>query len=262
MKSTLRKCLLLAPLAALALAEARAAATINWGSPITSVFRDSQGNILDPSIYRFELGAFTASFTPSSSNISLWRDNWRVFDVADYRVYDFVDPDLVLLDHTLEGELAKADFGSFSGAAELLADGTSGSLKSGVSTGFDFSGLNAYIWGYNTATYDSNLEWVIVRDETWTFPVNENMDPDNCCPLTLAIDWSLSDLTYTTDEAQIQNNDTALYGSQGGSLANGLGEFTTQSESFTLQTFTIPEPSSALVCLLLAAGLLRRQKTA
>ena len=253
MKSTLRKCLLFAPLATLALVEARAAATINWGSPVTSVFRDSQGNVLDPSIYRFELGAFTASFTPTSSNISLWRDNWRVFDVADYQIYDSAFD-------VIESGVDGAVYGSFSGAAELLADGTSGSLKDGVSTGFDFSGLDAYVWGYNTATYDSNLEWVIVRDTSWVFPINENMDPDNCCPLTLAIDWSLSDLNYSTHEAEILNNDTALFGSQGGDLANGLGEFSTQSEPYTLQTFTIPESSTALVGLLLGGLVLRRYR--
>ena len=253
MKSTLRNCLLVAPLAALTLAQARAAATINWGSPITSVFRDSQGNILDPSIYRFELGAFTASFTPTSSNISLWRDNWRVFDVADYQIYDSAF-------EVIESGVAGAVYGSFSGAAELLANGTSGSSQTGVSTGFDFSGLNAYIWGFNTDTYSSNLEWVIVRDSSWVFPTNENMDPDNCCPLTLALDWSLSDLYYTSDQAQIQDNDTPLFGSQGGSSANGLGEFSSQNESFTLQTFTIPEPSTTIVGLLLGAMMLRRSR--
>jgi hypothetical protein len=258
MKSIFRQSLLPAAFLCLAVVPAHAAATINWGTPYDSVLLDSAGQVLNPNIYTFELGSFVSGFTPLASNILDWRANWRVFDVGSFSLLknEYDEHDNLIPAATP----AEAHFMYVTGTAELNQNGTSASVKSGVSTGFDFLGLDAYIWGYNQTTYTDGLEWVLVRSTEWKFPSAEQIDPDNCCPLTLPLNWSTSDLRYQSGLDNL--TDIAVFGSQNGPLANGLGErsVTPALGSYELQTFTIPEPATAVVGLLLAAGILRRQR--
>ena len=263
MKSIFRTSLLPMALFCLAVIPARAASTINWGTPYDSVLLDSKGNFLDPALYTFELGAFVSGFTPQQSNLLDWRANWQVFDVGNFSIFDS--------EFNVVTNANAASYGYITGTAELNANGTSASQKTGVSSSFDFRGLDAFVWGYNQTSYSDGLEWVLLRSSQWTFPSGGQLDPDNCCPLTLPLDWSSSDLSY-----QGFNHDTgtdvAAFGSHTGPDANGLGERSfipgtseggaLDLNAYEFQTFTIPEPATAVVGLLLAAGILRRQRKA
>lgn len=203
---------------------AQAEAAFNWGTPVFSSLFDSYGNPLDAS-YTFELGAFDPSFTPTSNNVTSWSDNWKIFDTATFNV---------------EAE-------HFASTANMLDDGTSTSAT--ATAGYDFRGLDAYIWGYNTKSYILTLEWVWLRSTNWTFPTSITPGP----PVT-PTEWSISDLTPS---------DVPLWGRQSNSI--GLG-YATNPGTYNLQTYTlnVPEPSTvALLCLagagtLLAARLRRR----
>ena len=205
------------------MAPARAILIIEWGTPIFSELYDSYGNELDDS-YTWELGAFDPSFTPTSSNVELWAANWLVFDQAAYN----------------------AGIGYVAGNVIMNNDGTSTSSYADPS-GYDFQGLDAYIWGYNNKTYQYGLEWVIFRAEDWTFPV---IPPDD--PPTLEVEWSISDLI---------ESDVPLWGSQLGVI--GLG-YASNPGIYDLQTYTIvPEPTGIAVGVLLlgAAGFHRWRKS-
>lgn len=261
MKSIFRTSLIPVALLCLAVTPARAASTINWGTPYDSVLLDSKGNFLDPALYQFELGAFVSGFTPQQSNLLDWRANWRVFDVGSFSIFD--DQFNVISDSSI------ASYGYITGTAEINSNGTSASQKSGVSSEFDFRGLDAFVWGYNQTSYSDGLEWVLLRSSQWTFPGGGEVDPDNCCPLTLPLDWSSTDLRY--EGFNHVSTDVAAFGSHTGPDANGLGERSfipgqsgeggaLEINAYEFQTFTIPEPATAVVGLLLAAGILRRQR--
>jgi hypothetical protein len=208
---------------------ARAEVVFNWGSPVYSTFRDSFGNPLDAS-YTFQLGAFDPSFTPTAGNVSLWSANWKVFDQADFNV----------------------DFETFASTADMLDNGTSSSAF--AEPGYDFRGLDAYIWGFKSpSTYGVGMEWVWFRAPSWTFPTTFDPGP----PVT-PTDWSTSDLVA---------GDVPLWGAQ--STAIGLG-YASAPGVYSLQTYTItpgpspiPEPSTVLVAaLLLALAVWHRRKAA
>lgn len=204
------------------------AQTVNWGSPMFSSIVDSAGVELD-NTFVFELGAFANGFQPNAGNQASWFDNWRVFDTAGYN--DSRDPDPI--------------FGYYTGVASLEDNGTSTSPW--AAGGFNFGGLEAYVWVRNSDDAVQGSEWFLARSALWEFP-----DPvPGCCDNDPPLDWSLSDLK--------NGSVTPLFGSQDG--LDGAGVFTVDGV-FSLQTFTvIPEPSSAILITggLLALALRRRR---
>ena len=203
------------------IAPLRAEVLFDWGSEVYSELFDSYGNRLDSS-YTFELGAFDPSFTPTAANIAsgAWAANWKVFDSTTINT----------------------TFDLFRSSAYMLDDGTSTSAF--ATPGYDFRGLNAYIWGYNTKSYTETLEWVWFRAPSWVFPASFTPGP----PLT-PTDWSISQLTA---------GDVPLFGRQGTAVGLGfasapgvLGQYNLQT--YTLQVEVIPEPSTIFIAVLLAA---------
>jgi hypothetical protein len=196
---------------------------MEWGSEVFSDFADSYGNTLN-STYIFELGAFTPGFVPDQSNVSLWLENWLVFDRASYSESN----------------------GYFSSTVQMGDDGRSDSPDQTPGT-ISFAGLDAYIWVRNEDEPVPGTEWLLTRTAYWTFPVAES----GCCGNEVPIQWSLSDL---------DSGDVPLWGSQGG--VDGWG-VQTDTDIHTLQTFTfLPEVSSAvLVCMAGVFSLLRRHRT-
>ena len=230
--ASIRRVLAVAAAIFFAAVPARAEVVFNWGSPVYSTFRDSFGNPLDVS-YTFQLGAFDPSFTPTSANVSLWAANWKVFDQADFNVA----------------------FETFASTVDMLDNGTSTSAF--AEPGYDFRGLDAYIWGFkNPSTYGVGMEWVWFRAPSWTFPVTFDPGP----PIT-PTEWSTSDLV---------SGDVPLWGRQSTAVGLGYASAPGIAGTYTLQTYTlnlgpdpIPEPSTIFVAvLLLALAVWHRRKNA
>lgn len=211
-----------------------AAVTINWGSETFSEILDSHGVALDNS-YVFQLGVFSTTtglgevpYVPELRSLTDWAGHWKVFDQADYDV--LVDGD-------------GKSWGTFSSHPVLMDDGTSDS--SFATAGFNFTGLDAYLWIYKPGEAALGGENLLVRAAGWEFPATSE-----CCGTTLPLDWSVSDLTV---------GDVPTLGHQKGSgsiVAVGAGDspYTGSSDSAigALQTGTfVPEPGSALLVLLL-----------
>jgi len=201
----------------------RAEVLFDWGSEVYSELFDSYGTRLDAS-YTFELGAFDPSFTPTAGNVALWEANWKVFDSTTINT----------------------TFDLFRSSAYMLDDGTSTSTSPSVTTGYDFRGLNAYIWGYNSKSYTQTLEWVWFRAPSWIFPATVTPGP----PVT-PTDWSISQLTA---------GDVPLWGRQGTAVGLGyasapgvLGQYNLQTYTLQIGPTPIPEPSTIIFAVLLVA---------
>lgn len=217
--------------------EAHASITINWGSQLDSVLRDSYGNTLGSGMH-FQLGSFAGSFVPTFENIDLWQSNWRVFDEAGYSVED----------------------GYFTGSAEISSGGLSNSPDAvDSSSTFNFLGKDAYLWVFNNQMPELwTTQWTLVRDTTWVFPESSDFPifPEDCCGSVLPQDWSLSDIGV---------GDTPVFGRTGGE--EGGGTSYAENPSYDLQTYSlVPEISSvpAIMGVVLLAGCHRerRRKTA
>lgn len=197
----------------------RAEVLFDWGSEYYSELFDSYGTRLDAS-YTFELGAFDPSFTPTAGNITSWAANWKVFDST----------------------AINTTFDVFRSSAYLLDDGTSSSASADP-LGYDFRGLDAYIWGYNSKSYTQTLEWVWFRAPSWVFPASFAPGP----PVT-PTDWSISQLTA---------GDVPLFGRQGTAVGLGYASAPGVLGQYNLQTYTltptpgIPEPSTIIFAALL-----------
>ncbi|HSP42840.1 MAG TPA: PEP-CTERM sorting domain-containing protein [Luteolibacter sp.] len=222
MKAPFRTCLATSMLALGATSQGQ---TIEWGSYAGIDMFDSAGNVLDDT-FVFQLGAFTAPFTPEASNYQDWFANWMVFDQAVYN-----EADGVFMPSPL--------------APQMQPDGTSNSafLSDGATS---FEGLDAYIWIYNSEDPVPGTEWLLVRAADWVFP---EYDPDCCGGFPLQ--WSISDL---------DPSDTPEWGSHSGST--GPGAYT-YNGPFDLRTHTfVPEPSSLLLAIFGTGLLMRRRRTA
>ncbi|MCW1885553.1 hypothetical protein OKA04_12510 [Luteolibacter flavescens] len=201
------------------------AATINWGSPVLSTTVDSTGAALT-SDYSIRLGVFANGFVPTETNVHLWSANWRTFSVASF------DPNL----------------GYFTATANLIAGG--GSSDPVAYPGFDFSGLNAYIWITEDAAMTVGSESFLGRSESWVLPGAP--PPDDCgCDGGLPYQWSTSDLAVS---------DVPVYGSQGPVVGGGDVE---NPGTYTIQTHVVPETSTFFLatCGLLFALRRRRMKS-
>lgn len=103
---------------------------IPWSSPFNANNRNSFGAPMDAG-FVFELGVFTGSFVPTSSNTASWEANWNK---ADQSAYD-----------TTGGRFA--------------------SVHNAVGNVSPFTvGKAAYIWGRNGS------EWILFRSPSWTWP--------------------------------------------------------------------------------------------
>ena len=216
------KLIALAALVICMVVPARAEVLFDWGSEVYSELFDSYGNRLDAS-YKFELGAFDPSFTPTAGNITSWAANWKVFDSTTINT----------------------TFDLFRSSAYMLDDGTSSSAFAHPD-GYDFRGLDAYIWGHNTKSYTQTLEWVWFRAPSWVFPASVTPGP----PVT-PTDWSISQLTA---------GDVPLFGRQGTAVGLGyasapgvLGQYNLQTYTLTPGPSGIPEPSTVFFAALLVA---------
>jgi len=232
MKTTLR---LLAAACFAAFALPSQAQQLNWGSSGGSFVVDSDGDGVDDS-FVFELGAFPQGFNLDENEPDQWAANWMLFDATDYNPL----------------------LGRFSGEVFIGNGVTSSSTRPNVSTD-SFTGLTAYLWIRNSDQAIPGSEWLLVRADNWVFPEQGG----DCCT-TSVINWSISDLdTSDVPNWGWQNVPGTVNGIQ------GPGEFT-DPKGFdarsinapnadippTLQTHTfIPEPSSSLLLILGACGL-------
>jgi len=218
----------------LALVPLRAEVVFNWGSEYYSSLYDSYGSALDAS-YTFELGAFDQAFTPTSANVTSWAANWKTFDATTINT----------------------SFDIFRSSAYMLDDGTSSSSFASPA-GYDFRGLDAYVWGYNAKSYTQTLEWVWFRAPSWVFPGTYPPGP----PVT-PTDWSVSDLVA---------GDVPLFGRQSTDVGLGYASAPGTSGQYDLQTYTlqppdptpgIPEPATTVfAALLLGAVIFHRWRVA
>lgn len=221
MKSNLHAIRLAAMGAVLAgIAPHAAGQTLNWGSELFSDIVDSHGQTLQQSAFVFQLGAFIAGFTPTSSNTDEWYSNWRVFDQAAYN----------------------ESLGYFTSSVLMNDDGTSSYNPSAVSS---FEGMTAYLWIRNSPDLTTTTEWFLGTASSWVFP---DAIP-GCCDNASVVEWSVSDL---------DGPDTPVWGSQGGIAGDGYytvtGGYTLQT--FTI----IPEPSTSLLAMFSSLGLLNQRR--
>lgn len=200
------------------------AQTLNWGSLAGSDFANSSGSELD-NTYLFELGAFSAGFSPTEGNVSTWRNNWNVFDRATF------SPTNGVFASSVSTGLVMTDTG-LSNSPFLTNPNT-----------LSFEGLSAYIWVRKGETPEQGSEWFLARADTWVFPTAVL----GCCDNEGLVEWSISDLGITTPK----------WGGQGGIEGPGVSSVPGIHD---LQTYTfVPEPSS-LVLLSLSAGVLLRRR--
>lgn len=194
------------------------AQTLEWGMGVGAPLIDSDGDAIDDS-FVFELGAFALNFDPDESNVGEWLTHWRVFDRLIYNdTFKFSTSSTTILNNvTSESQFA--------------------------SDQLTFSSLDAYIWVRKGDEPVPGSEWFLGRVQNWTFPEFGG----DCCE-TDWIQWTTSELTTSDIPNWGRHNNVS-----------GLkGEFTfTPNEGFDgVQTHTfIPEPSSSLLLMLGAAGL-------
>ena len=213
---------------------------IEWGTNENDELYDSYGTKLD-STYSWELGTWADGFTPTGDNVEAWKDNWITFDLAT----------------DANGKFNPSN-GIF-GNEELfmLPDGSSSEYPGQ----YDFRGKDAYIWGYNSKTYQTGLEWLVFRRDThledkydWVFPDFPDDDPPQ-----LELEWDVASLTVT---------DVPLWGNQDGVIGLGWASNPKSGpvdpEVSMLQLYTIPEPGTyvagALLVLLAAFHMWRTRR--
>lgn len=230
---------------------AKAAMAIEWGTPLMNdPLYDSKGNQMTDA-FTWQLGVFAYQdefdvwhevADPTTLNPWDFKSNWIVFDQATFDTSSMFAPAVL-------------------GSATILDDGTSSSSYG--EAGFNFSGMNAYVWAFNTQNYEYGLEWLIYRSTSWEFP------EDPSTPPVLEDEWiNVDDLVQS---------DIPLWGNQNGVVDQDAGDFSYASnpqlyhplDNDLLQSYTIvPEPGTyAAGILLLGIGgfqwwLRRRKKMA
>jgi hypothetical protein len=223
------------------------AVSVSWGSWVPANLIDSQGNSLDGS-YQFEIGTFTAGFTPDANNMADWSTNFTVFDRTYAANGGPSDPNG---DWDVSVPL-------FTGISEIDAGGHSLSPDANPSSVFT-PGDQIYLWVYNQKTLTPGAEWALVtrapsggsgNPNEWIIPDPANPDPFHTQQLAL------------TDELNPANQaDTAIFG--GVNNVQGPGEYNTGStpSTFHLQTHVVPEPAAGLLIGALGlASVLRRKR--
>jgi hypothetical protein len=208
------------------------ARTISFSSAIGDQLFDSLGNPLDAT-FSFEIGIFTNGFIPTAHNIGDWNAHWMIFDLA------FHDSSILPPGNPASGGW-NVLLQYFTSAADFGIDGTSNSPY--ASSGMFPQGSVVYLWAYNSKTLDPTSEWALATDLNLVANASTAWRiPDPMDQLSPSISLSLADL------------DTPILGGVNG--IQGAGNVTNIPGSFSLQTYVIPEPSSALL-LVLGVGLL------
>ena len=243
--------LLLLPLSA-------SAGTVTWGvdgQSATDFDFFGDGEILNDSQFSFELGFFRTeaggqSFVPTVQNIAVWEENWvRVGDTSMY------DPNTGVYG----GQVTDVDFAA-------------GTDVAGNTVGAE-SGARIYIWGFDSRDLSQPEEWVLYTGtgsgtstseggmvgsgpttlastdlNSPTSPTNTNwVAPANSGNQgNFSLDWEPA----TADIAVIGR--VPVSGDQPG---DGEVENPQTLGPNTVQTATVPEPSSSVLVLLVGLGL-------
>lgn len=119
-------------------AAALRAGTVNWGNALLSVNLTSSGVPMDSQM-TFELGVFTAGFTPTAANTAQWAAHWRQAQVAFYQ----------------------PGISYFTGSHPVTSNEAPFA-----------AGTKGYIWGHD-GHYTSS-EWILMSAPAWTWPSSQN----------------------------------------------------------------------------------------
>lgn len=215
MKTLTLLCLLALPLSA---------RTIDWGNAVDDVLLDSHGVALDDS-FLFELGSF-GSFVPTAFNIDQWQANWKAFDRAQAP--------------SSEGWNSASGF--FSSSATVLTGGLS-SESAALGAQVFGDGEQAYIWAYNSFSYDPTTEWALITNNS----IDGNVLDDWLYPAP-------GGKTDTPLEWRMSTASTLIFGGLADTQGNGY--YTVDPGTYALQTHTVvPEPGSVLLVLCAGIGL-------
>jgi hypothetical protein len=200
---------------------------ITWSNELFDSLYDSQGVPIDAT-FTFELGTFINGFVPTSSNLSLWEQNWIAFDATTLDTSEL-----------FPGSGPRNLFGS---EADITAGGGSSSPFATPGGVFPVNSL-AYLWVYDSKAVTFTSEWALVTDlvtatnleNNWRFPA-PGTDTD------LPLSWNLVDA------------DTAIFGAVQSGASQGGGNVSVEPSQFSLQTYQVPEPGGAV--LVASAGIL------
>lgn len=211
---------------------------IDWGSnffPGGNLI-DSDGNALvlgDGSYtdggYTFEIGVFDGAFVPDATNTDDWVANWKVFDAI---IPSDSDP----------SDSVSSTF--FAGRDVITFERHSESADPIVDNNYEFlEGEQAYVFVRNSNDTDSDSEWLLYTNSTWTFPfvAPESHDPSG------------------NELWVVEDADEAVWGGINAGATTGDGEHAHKGTDYLIQTFTfVPEPSTFGLLLVGSLGLLRR----
>ena len=212
-------------------------AAVAWSSlhnsdPNFSGLYQSNGvDTLDASFY-FDIGTFTAGFTPTGTNLADWSANWKRMDTVGST------------DGWSVGDQQVAGYTSFT---------TSGASESPDANplGYNFStGDQIYMWIYNSQTIQQGTEWALI---TRTYDSNN--------PVAFN-DWIMRDPnTAAMAEITLQDADSVVFGGLNGVQGPGGYDAGNAPAQFDLQTHAVPEPGSALLIAALGVALRLRRGT-
>jgi len=114
---------------------------VSWFSEAGKTNVDSTGALMDGA-YQFELGAFSAGFTPTALNLSQWRAHWVVADNAVYSASNKL----------------------FAGGFQLMDNAAPFTV-----------GAKGWVFGYRDTSTGS--EWILFRKNTWSWPLANPFNP-------------------------------------------------------------------------------------
>jgi hypothetical protein len=236
------------------------AATINWGGAFFTTNYSADGTqletgptaVLASGEVMYELGIFQnadgTEFIPTYANADEWAHRWVVFEAND----STIDSATSGYDET---------FGYFGNIASMGdRDEQITSVSSSESGGNLVTGFQAYIWGFDTKDLDGpeQPEWFLVtgKDGGATGAATTNwVVPDSSATNNISFDiqWDIASASEAI-VGRIDNNIGA------GGMVDPVpgGGFDPSDHQFA----TVPEPSSIVLLLLGAAGLLRRKRQA
>ena len=130
-------------LALCAVSKLSAQTTISWNSDANAVTLTSSGSAMDGD-FRFEIGVFSGSFVPTSSNMASWAANWNPAQRTSYN----------------------ASTKRFASSITPLNNTSPFTI-----------GKTAYVWGFKGDA--SSSEWILFRAPTWTWPDADTYPPDS-----------------------------------------------------------------------------------
>ncbi len=173
------------------------------------------------SAFKFELGTFRPNlnlteFNPSIGNLSEWTTQWKPFSRAE--------------DPGLSGWNSAISY--FNKSANLQLNGQS---DQGLSADVFAAGEHVYLWVYNAFSITPGSEWALLTNDSTDLDPNDN--------------WLMPDPTEPNWEFVLSNAYKPIIG--GVHNSQGGGDFTAPLTAFTLQTHAVPEPSGALLIMLI-----------